>query len=301
MAVYFAKDYPTLRDAANAAGSELLILEPIEYLFDRRFRTWVDIWWECADGKAKLKRDGSIITTVVGNYLKNDTVINVVDASQLTVGQELAFSTGTSIGSTVALPSEITDINGNQVTIEPLKADVPDGTPTFTVCDLLKGEGRPSARLGNIEFYGNKSNNQHTHDWRINYAMTGFGKIIGIGLHAENSPCETFRTEGGSRITDSTFSDLNGSFAHVTNKTGNPFDPILFDNISGDGVNLASDNGRSVNSPIEFSANSWNTTIMNSDFTGANGAPLPVVGPDDGNLTVINTNVNGTHYKLIRN
>jgi hypothetical protein len=178
---------------------------------------------------ATLKRFDTPITTLTATESIGSTVIDVVSTTGFRVGQRImitdtsATNNGLGFNENIGAASShiITALTGTTLTIgNALLVGATAGDSLFVITSFF--ENNTSVDLGNLTFEnaifdGNKANNQHTYDWRLNNTISlgsnGSRNIVFENCNFRDIPNENI-FGCGATFRSCTFKRLMGSVYH---------------------------------------------------------------------------------------
>lgn len=250
-----------------------------------------------------IKKRDAVVTTLTSSISIGNTIINVADASNFRIGDEILGITGTNHGqnSGVNRP-HIVAISGNTITVQSaFTKAVSSGSQIVTRCRIfstLTGTDNGNVKIFNIDFDGNRANNNHNYDWTYNDILSLLNGFFTIGnCKFYESSAETIFI-GNGHIFNSHFYDLNGSAIHGngTHKNGQ----LLVENCSFLNTNEITDvvlvHSEGV---ITISSEVRNWTINKCRFLGGAEGVIGQMDSDDNNFTFMNNECQ--NYKSIIN
>lgn len=289
-------DTDRINSASGVAGSGgTLVFQPSKiYITDTVVQLNIGQTFE--GNNATIKRINAPVITVTANVAAGQTVVPVSSAANLRVGHNLLFVSGPNFdqGNGYADNYRIASISGNNVTlVNPLSGALTSGWNVmlnFTLVGITHGADNQLWTIKNLNFDGNKANNTYSVDWRIGDSI-GASSVTSQGLiencFFKDTPGENI-VYGNVHIKDCRYSNLNGSFLHVSvlNNTG---EVIIVEGCSGSGSNKArnSNTGHS-EALITSSANTCHIRIDNCTFEDGDEAIITSQNSTDFDVSVSN-------------
>lgn len=205
-----------------------------EYIIDKTLSNYNPIAGEDINGQhnfnfSTIKRTNSPVTTLTSDLLANATEINVDDASNFRVGQNLNVfdpnDTYEGLGFDEAALLTITGILGNTISVLNSTPSKTFSSGSFVMLEVTLYDNR-TFTLGTVTYKdgfidGNNTNNnsqRFSKDWRYNYGIlggTGANFVNFENIEFRDNPSENVTSPAG-RMVNCRGYNLNGSFFHYS-------------------------------------------------------------------------------------